>query len=56
MLRVDLKCSHHKQEMVCEVMEVLTNPIVVIISQYISETNHIANLKLTQCYMSIIFQ
>ena len=37
--------------------EVLTNLIVVIISQYIHISNHyVVHLKLTQCYMSIISQ
>ena len=38
-----------------DVMEVLSNTMVVIILQYISVSNqHIVHIKLTQCYMSII--
>ena len=38
-------------------MDVLTTPIVVIISQYLCVSgNHVAQLKCTQCYMSIISQ
>ena len=50
--RVDLKSSHHKERQLCEVIDVSTNLIVVIISQYI----HISNHTLTQCSMSIISQ
>ena len=51
--RVDLKCSHHTYthtgNELCEEVEVLTNPNVVIILQYIQIPNHcIAYLKLTQ--------
>ena len=37
-----------------EMMEVLTNPIVVIILQYVGVSNlHIVQHELTQCYVSI---
>ena len=53
---VDLKCSHHTREEV-SVLEVVINLIVVIILQYIHIANHhVLYLKLTQIYMSIIFQ
>lgn len=38
-------------------IEMLTNPIMVILSQCISESNHPAtHLKFTQCYVSIVSQ
>lgn len=41
----------------CDMMEVLSNTVLVIILQYISGSNqHIAHLQLTQCHMSIISQ
>ena len=56
LLRVDLKCSHHKHTNDnCEVMELLAYTIVVIILQYMSVSNHhIVHTKLTQCYVPII--
>lgn len=35
--RVDLKCSHHKKE-ICDLMEVISNAMAVIILQCISIT------------------
>ena len=41
----------------CAGMDVLTNLIVVIISQYTHISNHPSlHLKLTECYMSITSQ
>ena len=38
-------------------MEVVTNPAVLITSQFMHVSHHhLVHLKLTQCYMSIIFQ
>ena len=38
----------------CEVMEMLINPTVVITFQYTSVTNHhVVYLKVTQCFISI---
>ena len=40
--RVDLKCSHHKKEMViCDVIAVLINVMAVTILQYISVSNQL---------------
>ena len=46
--RVDLKCSHQEKKwQLCEVMKVLTNVPIAIISQYISILNqHIVFLNL----------
>ena len=45
------------QKEICDVMEVITNLIVVIILQCTYVPNHhIVHLKLTQHYMSIISQ
>lgn len=56
---VDLKCSHythmHRQHKNCEVVDMLTNLIVVITLQYIHVSNHhMVQLNLRQYYMSII--
>ena len=56
--RVDPKCSHHwwgGSTITCEVMHVLTNLIVVIISQCIHVSNHhVVHLKLTQLNVNYI--
>ena len=50
--RIDLTCSHPKKEMVCGVVEVLTNTAVVIIVQYMCiKSITLLTLKVTQCYM-----
>ena len=46
--RVDLRNSHHTHKGNYEVMVVLTNLILVIISQYIRISNHVVHLKLPQ--------
>ena len=54
---VDLKYSHHnkKKWQLCEVMEILTNLIVVIILRHIHVSNHhIVHLKITQLYVNFI--
>lgn len=54
LLRVDLKCSHHTK---IEMINVSTNPIVVILLQNLNVSNdHLVHLKLTQRYMSIMSQ
>ena len=55
--RVDLKNSHHKhiliQIQLCEVIDVLTKFIVIILP-YVCVLNHyIAHLKFKKCYISI---
>ena len=58
--RVDFKSSHHTHPHAhthcnSEVIDMLTNLIVVIILQYIGISNYyIVHLKITQCYMPII--
>lgn len=55
--KLDLNCSHHEKEVVCEVIQELVNATVVIILQYINVSDqHIVHLKLTQCYKSITSQ
>ena len=50
-----LKLMSIESMMACKVRAVLTSFIVIIISQYICVSNHhVANLKHTQCYMSVI--
>ncbi len=52
--RVDLKCSHHKTEMVIMWHDTGVNAMVVIILQHRSASNqHTVHLKLILCYMSI---
>ena len=54
------KCSHHtgkKKKYLCEVLEMLPIPVVIVIIQYICVSNQgIVHLKLKQCCMSIICQ
>lgn len=55
--RLDLESSHHRKESVIMWGDggVLSNATVVIISQYNSVSKqHIAHLKLSQCYVLII--
>lgn len=55
----DLKCSHDTppKKSLCEVRAMSTDFFVVIISQYICISNHLAvRLKLMQRYLSIICQ
>lgn len=55
--RVNLKYSYYKKIQLCNMMEVLTNLIVMIILKYIHVSNHqILYLKVTQCYILIISQ
>ena len=43
--RVDIKCSHHTQNLLCKIKDVLTNLTVVIIFQYMCEkSSHFATL------------
>lgn len=46
--KVDLKCSHHKKEMIklCHFLEVLAKAMVVIMLQY-KNVQHTVHLKLT---------
>ena len=49
-LGLNIITTHIKERYLCEVMEVLTNLIVVIISQYTCVSDdHIVYLKFTQC-------
>lgn len=52
-MRVDLKCSHHRNNMVItvhKVINMLSNRIVVIISKYVCVSNlHIVYLKRAEC-------
>lgn len=52
---IDLKSSQNKpKNRNCEVMDVVTNLIAVVIVQYIHISNyHIVHVRLTQCCMSI---
>lgn len=53
LLRVDIKSSHHRKGwQLCNVIEVLTNAMVVIILQYLSASSqYIICFKLTQLYL-----
>ena len=58
-VEVNFEISHHKKNpqtlQLYDVMEVLTNLIVVIILQYVFVSNHhIIHLKLTQCHVNYI--
>ena len=58
-LAVDLKYSHYEKEifMISDGMKVLVNAMVVIILQYISDSEpHIVHFKLIQYCMSITSQ
>ena len=54
--RLDLNCSHHKNEMVIMYHDG-ANVMVVITWQHVLVSNqHVVHLKVTQCYVSIISQ
>lgn len=56
-MRLDLKCPHHKKQIILyHVIEMLANTVVIIIHYISVSDQHIISLKFTGCYMSIISQ